>query len=84
MENWNFQLEIWNSKLKLEFEIGSVNLNRNYIFGIGSRNWKSGTGSSNWIRIMHVTGEDWKLRVGIENQNSKLSWKFGMEIGLVN
>ena len=31
--------------------------------------------------IMQFIGEDWKLKVGIEIQNSKLSWKFGMEIG---
>ena len=31
---------------------------------------------------MQVIGEDWKLKVGIENQNSKLSWKFGLEIGI--
>ena len=33
---------------------------------------------------MHVIGEDWKLKVGIENQYSKLCWKSGMEIGLGN
>ena len=43
-----------------------------------------GIGSWNWICIMHVIGEDWKLKVAIANQNSKLSWKFGMEIGLGN
>ena len=30
--------------------------------------------------IIHFIEEDWKLKIGLENQNSKLSWKFGMEI----
>ena len=34
--------------------------------------------------IIHVIGEDWKLKVGIENLDSKLSWKFDLEIEIEN
>ena len=88
MENKNLELVVGTLELEIEVGIGIGNWKSKFKFKseFYILNWKSELKIRNWqlesdMCIMHVIGEDWKLKVGIENQNLKLSWKFGMENG---
>ena len=65
-----------------KLEIGSLNLNLTYIFGIGSRNWKSGIGNRE-LAVGIGCACYWK-GLEIESLVRNWNWKLKMETEIGN